>query len=73
VSVRPVLDRSPRFADLLRTDPDEGTGRPVGNAGFIADLERRLGRPIAKRPAGRKPKAATPDQPDLHNFLGRGE
>jgi putative transposase len=83
VSVRPVLDRSPHFADLLRTDPDdavfrtlragEGTGRPVGSADFIADLERRLGRPIAKRTAGRKPKAAAPEQPDLLNFPGRGE
>ena len=81
--VRPVLERIPRFADLLRTDPDdvtfrllrasEGTGRPLGAAAFIADLERRLGRPIAKRAAGRKPKAAGAEQPDLPNVSRGGE
>ena len=77
VRVRPVLDRVERFADLLQTDADdaafrplrasESTGRPVGNADFIADLECRLGRPIAKRAAGRKPKVAAAEQPDLLN------
>jgi putative transposase len=78
VRVRPVLDRVERFADLLRTDADdvafrvlrasEGTGRPVGNADFIADLERRLGRPIAKRAAGRKPRVAAAEERDLLNL-----
>jgi putative transposase len=81
VSVRPVLDRAPRFADLLKTDADdvafralrasEGTGRPIGNAAFIADLERRLARPIARRAAGRKPKIVEP--PALLNSPGRWE
>jgi len=35
-----------------------GTGRPLGDAGFVADLERRLGRALAKRKPGRKPKPA---------------
>ena len=35
----------------------EGTGRPVGTADFVTDLERRLGRPLAHRAAGRKPTA----------------
>jgi putative transposase len=67
VVVRPVLERAPGFAELL-SDPDEagyaalrvaeGSGRPVGNAEFIADLERLLGRPIARRAPGRKPTTA---------------
>jgi len=83
VSVRPVLDRAPRFADLLRTDADdvafrtlrasEGSGRPIGNADFIADLERRLGRPIAKRTPGRKPRAEAAEQPALLDRRGLPE
>jgi putative transposase len=82
-SVRPVLDRVERFADLLRTDADdpafrtlrasEGSGRPIGNAEFIADLERRLGRPIAKRAAGRKPKVEAAEQFDLLKSRESGE
>ena len=58
VSVRPVLDRWPNFRDLLLQDYDEafsslrnaeGIGRPLGTAGFVIELERRLGRPIARR------------------------
>lgn len=66
VRVQPVLERVGDFAMLLRDGaPDderfaalrraEGTGRPLGNADFIADLEQRLGRPIARRAPGRKP------------------
>ncbi len=59
VSVSPILDREPQFSTLMAGDGDEdfaalrrsgGSGRPVGTADFIADLERRLGRPIARRP-----------------------
>ena len=32
----------------------EGIGRPLGTAGFVTELERRLGRPIARRAPGRK-------------------
>jgi len=63
VQVRPVLDRVACFADLLEDDEandgafgalrsSEGTGRPLGNADFIAGLERVLGRPIARRAPG---------------------
>lgn len=65
VTVRPILDRVDRFADLVAHQEEEpafaglraaeSTGRPLGNAAFIADLERRLGRPIARRAPGRKP------------------
>lgn len=69
VCVKPVLDRIADFAGLLADREDdagfsalraaEQTGRAVGNSAFIADLERRLGRPIARRAPGRKPKAVT--------------
>jgi putative transposase len=63
VSVRPVLDRWPTFRNLLLGDCEEkcislreaeGIGRPLGTAGFVTELERRLGRPIAHRAPGRK-------------------
>ena len=63
VSVRPVLDRWPTFRDLLLEDYEEkftslreaeGIGRPLGTADFVTELERRLGRPIARRAPGRK-------------------
>jgi putative transposase len=68
VSVRPVLDRWPNFRDLLLQDYDEaftslrkaeGIGRPVGTADFVIELERRLGRPIARRAPGRKATATS--------------
>jgi len=75
VMVRPVLDRVEDFAALIETDADdpafaalraaESTGRPLATADFVADLERRLGRPIARRAPGRKPAASTEGQFDL--------
>ena len=68
VSVAPVRDRWPAFRDLLLGDyvekftslrEAELIGRPLGAADFVTQLERRLGRPIARRAPGRKP-AATP-------------
>lgn len=38
----------------------ERTGRPLGAAAFVADLEARLGRPLAPRKPGRKPKPKDP-------------
>jgi hypothetical protein len=40
--------------DALRRS--EGTGRPLGAPEFVAGLERLLGRPIARRALGRKPR-----------------
>jgi hypothetical protein len=49
VTVRPVLDRIPHFAELLSTTQDqdfrdlrlaEGSGRPLGTAEFVSGLER---------------------------------
>jgi putative transposase len=65
VMVRPVLARVSNFAELLARENDEefaalraseGTGRPLGNAEFIAGLERILGRRLAKRAPGRHPR-----------------
>jgi putative transposase len=65
VTVRPVLDRIPHFAEFLSTNEDqdfadlrlaEGNGRrPLGTAEFVTSLERLLGRSIARRAPGRKP------------------
>ncbi len=72
VKVRPMLDRVGSPADLMCSDVDdksfaairaaETTGRPLGNAAFVADLERRLGRPIARKSPGRKPSGKPPEQ-----------
>jgi len=67
VAVKPVLDVVGDFRALLapdRADEEhfqmvrcaERVGRPLANADFVADLERRLGRPIARRAPGRKRK-----------------
>jgi putative transposase len=64
VTVRPVLNRTSCFADLLLEDRGEDfaalrrsevSGRPVGTAEFVTGLERLLGRPIARRAPGAKP------------------
>ena len=75
VTVRPVLDRVERFAELIGSGAEdaafaplraaESTGRPLASADFVADLERRLGRPIARRAPGRKPARVTGGQPIL--------
>ena len=65
VFVRPVLERWPTFRDLLLEDYEEklrslreakGIGRTLGTEEFVTELERRLGRPIARRaPGGGRP------------------
>ncbi len=75
VSVAPVLQRVGDFARLIALDGEdasfaalraaEGTGRPLGNADFIAGLERILGRRLARRAPGRKPRAASDNEPTL--------
>ena len=70
----PVLDRIANFAELLGSQDEtgfdalrtsEGTGRPLGNAAFIAGLERILGRRLAKRAPGRKPSERDDRQASL--------
>lgn len=75
VTVGPVLDRTSSFADLIGSGDEpaalaairaaETTGRPLGTAAFVADLERRLGRPIARRAPGRKPGPKPTSQASL--------
>jgi hypothetical protein len=75
VTVAPVLSRIDNFAALVEGDADgsgddalrkaELTGRPVGTAPFISDLERRLGRPVARRAPGRKPAQRPTEHPSL--------
>ena len=66
VIVKPLLDRIGDFRTLLQPDSrdaarfamlrrSETTGRPLAAEDFVRDLERRLGRPVARRAPGRKP------------------
>jgi len=80
VIVRPLLDRMIDFPNQLEAAErdagrwerafsalrlSEGTGRPLGAADFVADLERLLGRPVARRAPGRKPSAPSMEPPTL--------
>ena len=66
VRVRPLLELVPDWAEFLRVGPKAGeydairtaerTGRPLGAAAFVARLERRLGRTLARQKPGPKPK-----------------
>jgi putative transposase len=80
VTVRPVLDRVDDLVALLNVDPEaedpyagqvqalrasERTGRPLGARDFVDDLERRLGRTLARRGAGRRSSSVAPEQATL--------
>jgi len=76
VTVKPALDRVGDFAKLLEPDAAdeerfaavrraELSGRPLATPQFVADLERILGRPIARRAPGRKPRSPDASQPRL--------
>jgi putative transposase len=55
-----------QWRDLISTEEDAcritdirmatRTGRPLGASGFVEDLERILGRPLKRKPAGRPSK-----------------
>ena len=57
-----LLDRAPRFADLLEGEPDaaafalirrsELIGRTLGSVGFVQEIEKRLGRVLPRANAG---------------------
>ena len=63
-ALAPIKDRFPRFADLLASEPEaelfarlraaESIGRPLGNDGYLARLERLTRRTL--KPAKRGPK-----------------
>jgi putative transposase len=67
VQVAPLLGRAHDWAGFLEAGltPEEHalvragerTGRPLGSAAFIAELEHRLARPLARRKPGPKPRA----------------
>jgi putative transposase len=69
VCVAPLIERVGRFADLIDAETDhalftalreaEGTGRPLGSAEFVAELERRIGRRLQRQKPGRKANAPT--------------
>jgi putative transposase len=69
VQVGPMLDRAPDWGAFLTAGLSEAehraiqggerTGRPLGSDGFVADLEQRLGRTLAKQKPGRKAKPAS--------------
>lgn len=66
VRVAPLLDRVGDWAEFLAAGLDEAdhrairagerTGRPLGSDAFVADLEQRLGRVLARGKPGRKPR-----------------
>lgn len=66
VDVKPLLEIAPDWTGLLGSALDreayedlrsrERTGRPLGPARFIGQLEKRLKRPLAKQRPGPKPK-----------------
>lgn len=68
--LEPVLDRFPRFADLIEGEKREELqtalrraetlGRPLGDEAFLARMETALGRTIRAKPRGPKPKTAEP-------------
>jgi putative transposase len=70
--VAPLLDRDGDWAAFLDGGLEpaahtairaaERTGRPLGDAAFVAGLERSLGRVLARQKPGRKPRAAPEDQ-----------
>ncbi|MBV9568569.1 MAG: transposase [Hyphomicrobiales bacterium] len=69
VRVRPLLDRVDAFADLVSLETgemvahqlvalrmSETSGRPLGNASFLEQLEAALGRSLRPGRRGRKPR-----------------
>jgi putative transposase len=79
-ALAPIRDRFSRFADLLATEPDtkafarlraaESIGRPLGDDGFLAHIERATKRRLRPRKRGPKPKTSADEgQGELLNAL----
>ncbi len=59
-ALQPVLQRYPRFADLIEREPDEAAftrlrraetiGRPMGDARFLTELEAQFARTLSVCP-----------------------
>ena len=81
VCVRPLIDRAPRFADLLDGDADapefaalrrsERIGRPLGDAAFQHAIGRRLGRDVRPGRRGRKAKGDGPHGKKVKTVVSR--
>lgn len=79
VEVRPLLERAPRFADLIDGEPDEAAfttlrrseliGRPLGSPAFLAAVGRQLGRVMTPAKRGRKPKAGGEQRRDAQKAM----
>ena len=79
--VRPVLERFPRFADLIEAGPDhqafarlrraESIGRPLGSESFLQKLEAVTNRRLRPGKRGPKPTLSADRglDPDLLNAL----
>jgi hypothetical protein len=76
VCAKPLVDRKPHFTDLLVRDADEAdasgfvglwrsepTGRPLGSAGVVAEIDKRLGRTRAPGKRARRPRSQAEDVP----------
>jgi putative transposase len=67
-ALRPIRDRFLSFADLLASEPEadlfdalraaESIGRPLGNDGFLARIERQTGRVLKPGRRGPKPSGS---------------
>ncbi len=76
-SAAPLLGRIPDFAGFLAGPGDEAAvarleraatiGRPLGPPGWIAALEARLGRPLAPRKPGPKPRRDADGKSELRS------
>ena len=53
---RALLDQGLSEEEHLSLQAGERTGRPLGSGEFVAALERDLGRPLARKKPGRKPR-----------------
>lgn len=51
------FDEALTYAALRKA---ESVGRPVGSSAWLADMEARIGRPLAPQKRGPKPKGAGP-------------
>ena len=71
-ALAPIRKRFPRFAELLATEADpamlarlreaESIGRPLGDADFLARIERLTGRSLRPGKRGPKPRKANHDR-----------
>ena len=51
-----LLEGEADAAAFVRLRRSELIGRPLGSAGFVAEIENRLGRTLAPGKRGRKPR-----------------